>query len=182
MQFVTVDNMIRDEGVETLRGHHREAVFDAVGRKANWPAVAGVRIGPEEDLLVAGGRIRAELHLLGLRLSVAGTITGLEPGALIEAAGSEGGISATMVVRFADNADDVGRHDPVVTTVTWRFEARLPKEAGHAGIAGRGRHQSCDPTDQGQVHHQHHPGPGRSMARGNRTVRRWGARRARPGW
>jgi len=92
MQFVTVDNMIRDEGVETLRGHHREAVFDAVGRKANWPAVAGVRIGPEEDLLVAGGRIRAELHLLGLRLSVAGTITGFEPGALIEAAGSEGGI------------------------------------------------------------------------------------------
>jgi len=127
MQFVTVDNMIRDEGVETLRGHHREAVFDAVGRKANWPAVAGVRIGPEEDLLVAGGRIRAELHLLGLRLSVAGTVTGFEPGALLEAAGSEGGISATMVVRFADDADDLDRHDPVVTTVTWRFEARLPR-------------------------------------------------------
>jgi hypothetical protein len=80
--------MIRDEGAETLRGHHREAVFDAVGRKANWPAVAGVRIGPEKDLLVAGGRIRAELHLLGLRLSAAGTITGFEPGARIEAAGT----------------------------------------------------------------------------------------------
>jgi len=128
MQFVTVDIMIRDEGVETLSGHHREAVFNAVVRKANWPTVAGVQIGPEEHLLVAGGRVRAELHLVGLRLSVAGTVSGFEPGALIEAAGSEGGISATMVVRFADNADDLGRHDPlVVTTVSWRFEARLPR-------------------------------------------------------
>jgi len=84
-------------------------------------------MGPEEDLLVAGGRVRAELHLLGLRLSVAGVVTGFEPGACIEATGSEGGISATMVVRFADNTDDPDRHIPVETTVTWRFEARLPK-------------------------------------------------------
>ena len=119
--------MIRDQGVETLRGYHREAVFEAVVTKANWPTAAGVRIGPEQDVLVAGGRVRAELHLLGLRLSVAGVVTGFEPGASIEAAGSQGGISATMVVRFADNADDPHRHDPVKTTVTWRFEARLPK-------------------------------------------------------
>ncbi len=95
--------------------------------KANWPAAAGVRIGPEEDLLIAGGRVRAELHLLGLRLSVAGAVTGYEPGALLEATGNQGGISATMVVLFADNADDPNDHDPVETTVTWRFEARLPK-------------------------------------------------------
>ena len=126
-QFVTVDIMIRDQGVETLRCHHREAVFDAVVTKANWPTGPGVRIGPEEDLLVAGGRVRAELHLLGLQLSVSGAVTGFEPGALIEATGSQGGISATMVVRFADNVDDPTRHGPVETTVTWRFEARLPK-------------------------------------------------------
>jgi hypothetical protein len=119
--------MIRDQGVETLRGHHREAVFDAVAAKANWPTAAGVRIGPEEDLLVAGGRVLAELHLLGLPLTVSGKVTGFEPGACIEATGSQGGISATMLVRFADNADDPNRHDPVKTTVTWRFEARLPK-------------------------------------------------------
>jgi len=119
--------MIRDQGVETLRGHHREAVFGAVVRKANWPTAAGVRIGPEEDLLVAGGRVRAALELLGLRLSVAGAVTGFEPGALIEATGSQGGISATMLVRFADNADDPNQHCPVETTVTWRFEARLGK-------------------------------------------------------
>jgi hypothetical protein len=119
--------MIRDQGVETLRGYHREAVFEAVVTKANWPTAAGVRIGPEQDVLVAGGRVRAELHLLGLRLSVAGVVTGFEPGASIEAAGSQGGISATMVVRFADNADDPNRHDPIETTVTWRFEAGLPK-------------------------------------------------------
>ena len=119
--------MIRDQGVETLRGHHREAVFDAVAAKANWPTAAGVRIGPEEDLLVAGGRVLAELHLLGLPLTVSGEVTEFEPGACIEATGSQGGISATMLVRFADNADDLDRHDPVVTTVTWRFEARLPR-------------------------------------------------------
>ena len=119
--------MIRDQGVETLRGHHREAVFEAVATKANWPTAAGVRIGPEEDLLVAGGQLRAELHLLGLRLSVAGAVTGFEPGACIEATGSQGGISATMVVRFADNAEDPNRRYPIETTVTWRFEARLPK-------------------------------------------------------
>lgn len=119
--------MIRDQGVETLRGHHREAVFGAVLRKANWPTAAGVRIGPEEDLLGAGGRVRAELHVLGLRLSVAGAVTGFEPGTLIEAAGSQSGIFATMVVQFADNADDPNRQDPVTTTVTWLFEARLPK-------------------------------------------------------
>jgi hypothetical protein len=127
MQFVTVDIMIRDQGVEILRGHHREAVFHAVVRKGNWPTVAGVRIGPEDDLLVAGGRVRAELHILGQRLSVAGAVTGFDPGALIEATGSHGGISATMVVRFADNADDPNRYDPVETTVTWQFEAWLPK-------------------------------------------------------
>jgi len=119
--------MIRDQGVETLRGHHREAVFDAVLRKANWPTVAGLRIGPEEDLLVAGGLVRAELHLLGPRLSVAGAVTGFEPGAVLDAAGNQGGISATMLVRFADNADDPDPRYPVETTVTWRFEARLPK-------------------------------------------------------
>lgn len=32
-----------------------------------------------------------------------------------------------MVVRFADNAADPDRRDPVLTTVTWRFEARLRK-------------------------------------------------------
>ena len=84
-------------------------------------------MGPEEDLLIAGGRVRAELHLLGLRLSVAGMVTGFEPGALIEATGSQGGISATMVVRFADNADDPNRRGPVETAVAWQFEARLPK-------------------------------------------------------
>lgn len=119
--------MIRDQGVETLRGHRREDVFDAVATKANWPTVAGVRIGPEDDLLVAGGRVRAELQLLGIRLSVSGAVTGFEPGVLMEATGNQGGISATMVVRFADNADDPNRRDPVDTTVTWRFEARLPK-------------------------------------------------------
>jgi hypothetical protein len=127
MQFVTVGVMIRDQGVETLRGHDRKAVFDAVVVQANWPTAPGVRIGPEQDVLVAGGKVRAELHLLGLRLSVAGAATGFEPGALIEATGSQGGISATMVVQFADNAEDPHRHCPVETTVTWRFEARLPK-------------------------------------------------------
>jgi len=127
MPFDTVDIMIRDRGVETLRGYHREAVFEAVATKANWPAAAGVRFGPEEELLVAGGRVRAELHLLGLRLSVAGVVTGFEPGGCIEATGSQSGISATMVVRFADNADDPNRNYPVETTVTWQFEAGLPK-------------------------------------------------------
>jgi hypothetical protein len=127
MQFDTVDVMIRDQGVETLRGHHRDAVFDAVVTKANWPTAAGVRIGPEEDFLVAGGRVRAELNLLKLSLSVAGAVTGFEQGARIEATGSQGGIFATMVVRFADNADDPNRQNPIETTVTWRFEARLPK-------------------------------------------------------
>jgi len=126
MPFVTVYSMIREQGVETLCCHHREAVFDAVVTKANWPTGPGVRMGPDEELLVAGGRVRAELHLLGLRLSVAGAVTGFEPGQLIEATGSQGGISATMVVRFADNADDPNRCDPVETAVTWQFEARLP--------------------------------------------------------
>ena len=107
--------MIRDQGVETLRGHHREAVFDAVAAKANWPTAAGVRIGPEEDLLVAGGRVLAELHLFGLPLTVSGEVTEFEPGACIEATGSQGGISATMLVRFTDNADDPNRHDPVTS-------------------------------------------------------------------
>ena len=127
MPFDTVDVMIRDQGVETLHGYHREAVFEAVATKANWPSAAGVRFGPEEDFLAAGGGVRAELHLLGLRLSVAGVVTEFEPGACIKATGSQGGISATMVVRFADNADDPNRHHPVETTVTWRFEAQLPK-------------------------------------------------------
>ena len=113
--------------METLRGQHREAVFEAVVTKANWPTAAGVRIGPEEDLLVAAGRDRAELHIFGRRLSVAGEVTAFEPGAVIEAAGSQGGIAATMMVRFADNANDPNRHEPVETTVTWQFEARLPK-------------------------------------------------------
>lgn len=126
-KFVTVEIMIRDQGVETLRGHPKEAIFYAVATKSNWPTVAGVRIGPEDDLLVAGGRVRAELHLLGMRLSVAGVVTKFEPGALIEATGCQGGISATMMVRFADNADDPNRRDPVNTTVNWRFEACLPK-------------------------------------------------------
>ena len=125
--FATVDIMIRDQGVETFRGRQRKAVFEAVATKANWPTVVGVRVGPEDDLLVAGGRVRAELLLLGTRLSVAGAVTRFEPGALIEATGSQGGISAIMMVRFADNADDPNRCDPVETTVTWRFEARLPK-------------------------------------------------------
>jgi len=84
-------------------------------------------MGPEEELLVAAGRVRAELHLFGRRLSVVGEVTAFEPGALIEATGSQGGIAATMVVRFADNANDPNRHDPLETTVTWQFEARLPK-------------------------------------------------------
>jgi hypothetical protein len=54
-------------------------------------------------------------------------VTAFEPNALIEATGHQSGISATMVVWFADNADDPNRHNPVETTVTWRFEARLPK-------------------------------------------------------
>src|ERR1700712_830692 len=88
--FVTVDVMIRDQGVETLRGHPREAVFDAAMAKANWPTAAGVRIGPEEDLLVAGGQVRAELPLPGLRLlSVTGAVTEFEPGTRIEAAGTQ---------------------------------------------------------------------------------------------
>ncbi len=84
-------------------------------------------MGPDEDVLVAGGRVRAELHLLGFRLSVAGTVTGFESGALIEATGSQAGIFATMVVRFTDNADDPNRRGPVETAVTWQFEARLPR-------------------------------------------------------
>ena len=107
--------MIRDQGVETLLGHHREAVFEAVVTKANWPTAAGVRMGPEEDLLVAAGRVRAELHLFGRQLSVVGKVTAFEPGALIEATGSQGGISASMVMRFADNADDPTRHGLVET-------------------------------------------------------------------
>ena len=95
--------------------------------KANWPTAAGVQIGPEEDVLVAGGRVRAELHLLGLRLSVAGIVTGFEPGTCLEATGTQGGISATMVVRFVDKADDPIQHHPLQTSVTWLFEARLPK-------------------------------------------------------
>jgi hypothetical protein len=120
--------MIRDQGVETLQGHDRKAVFQAVVEKTNWPTAPGVRIGPEEDVLVAGGTVRAELHVLGLRLSVAGAATGFQPGAFIEATGSQGGISATMVVQFTDNADEPNRHYPIETTVTWRFEARLPKK------------------------------------------------------
>lgn len=118
--------MISDHGVETLLGHRRD-VFDAVATKANWPTVAGVRMGPDEDFLVAGGQVRAELHLLGVRLSVAGAVTEYEPGARITATGTQGGVSATMMVRFADNADDPDRRDPVETTVTWQFEARLPR-------------------------------------------------------
>ena len=125
-RFVTVDRMIRDQGVEILRGHPRGDVFDAAVAKANWPTAAGVRIGPEEDFLVAGGRVRAELDLPGLSLSVTGAVTGFEPGTRIEAAGNQGGIFATMEVRFADNAGDADRQDPVRTTLTWRFEARLP--------------------------------------------------------
>ncbi len=135
--------MIRDQGVETVRGHSRESVFDAALAKANWPTAAGVRIGPEEDLLVAGGPVRAELHLPGLLLSVTGQVTAFEPGALIEAAGTQSGIFATMVVRFADNADQPHSADQpqsadhphradeqnrsIETTLTWRFEARLPR-------------------------------------------------------
>lgn len=118
--------MIRDQGVETLRGHPREAVFDAAVVKANWPTAAGVRIGPEEAVLVAGGRVRAELHLPALMLSVTGEVTGFEPGARIEAAGTQSGIFATMIVRFADNAEDPNRRHPVETTLSWHFEARLP--------------------------------------------------------
>jgi hypothetical protein len=126
VRFVTVGLMIRDRGVETLRGHTRGAVFDAAVAKANWPTAAGVRIGPEEDFLVAGGRVRAELHLPALLLTVTGEVTGFEPGARIEAAGTQGGIFVTMAVRFADNAEDPDRLDPVDTTLTWSFEARLP--------------------------------------------------------
>lgn len=118
--------MIWDQGVETLRGHSREAVFGAAVAKSNWPMAAGVRIGPEEDLLVAGGRVRAELHLPALLLSVTGEVTGFEPGGRIEAAGAQGGISAAMTVQFADNDEGRRRADPVETTLTWRFEARLP--------------------------------------------------------
>jgi hypothetical protein len=130
--FVTVDVMIRDQGVETLRGHPREAVFDAAMIKANWPTAAGIRIGPVEDVLVANGRVRAELHLPGLLLSVTGEVTKFEPGARIEAAGTQSGIFATMMVRLTDNANDhdsAEDEDPnrsVETTLTWRFEARLP--------------------------------------------------------
>jgi hypothetical protein len=124
--------MIRDEGVETLRGHPRKAVFDAAMAKANWPTAAGVRIGPEQDLLVAGGRVRAELHLPGLLLSVTGEVTEFEPGIRIQAAGTQSGIFATMAVQFTDNAGDQDgaegedRDRSVETTLTWRFEARLP--------------------------------------------------------
>jgi hypothetical protein len=126
VRFVTVVVMIRDQGVETLRGHPREAVFDAAMAKANWPTAAGIRIGPEADLLVAGGRVRAELHLPGLLLGVTGQVTNFEPGVRIEATGTQGGISASMAVRFVDNAEDPHRQQPVETTLTWRFEARLP--------------------------------------------------------
>ncbi len=118
--------MIRDQGVETLRGHPRQDVFDAAVVKANWPTAAGVRIGPVEDLLVDGGRVRAELHLPALVLSVTGEVTGFEPGVRIEAAGTQSGIFATMVVRFADNAGNPDRTGPVETALTWRFQARLP--------------------------------------------------------
>ena len=101
-------------------------VIDAAMAKANWPSAAGVRIGPEKDLLVAGGRVRAELHLPGLLLSVTGEVTEFEPGASIEAAGTQSGIFATMVVRFEDGTEDPSRPHSMETTLTWRFEARLP--------------------------------------------------------
>ena len=101
-------------------------MFDAATARANWPTATGIRIGPEQDLLVAGGKVRAELHLPGRLLWVTGEVTEFEPGARIAAAGTHSGISATMVVQFADNADHPDRHQPVTTTLTWLFEAHLP--------------------------------------------------------
>ena len=118
--------MIRHHGVEAVRGHSRTDVFDAALAKANWPSVAGVRIGPVDDVLTGGGDVRAELQLPGLRLAVTGEVTRFEPGTLIEAHGNQVGISATMAVQFADDADDADPDHEVETTLTWRFEARLP--------------------------------------------------------
>ena len=118
--------MIRHHGVEILQGQSRRAVFDAALLKANWPSVAGVRIGPEGDVLTDGGRVRAELQLPGLLLAVSGEVTTFRPGSLIEAAGHQYGMSATMAVEFADNAADLGDEQVLTTTMTWRFDARLP--------------------------------------------------------
>lgn len=121
---ITVLTMIRFQGVETVCGHHRDAVFAAGMIKANWPTAVGVRIGPDEERLVHGGRVHATLELPGLVLAVRGKVTRFEAGSRVDASGSQAGIWASTCVSMADNT---GRIDEdLQTSVTWLFEARLP--------------------------------------------------------
>ncbi|MET3807976.1 hypothetical protein ABIB25_005003 [Nakamurella sp. UYEF19] len=121
--------MIRFQGVETVCGHPRDAVFAAGMVKANWPTAAGVRLGPDAEKLVDGGRVTATLDLPGLVLAVTGKVTRFEPGSRVEASGHQAGIWAATTVWMDDNTESVDRSGPdadLRTSVTWLFEARLP--------------------------------------------------------
>lgn len=121
--------MIRFRGVETVCGYARGPVFAAGMVRANWPTAVGVRIGPEAEVLIDGGRVSAALDLPGRVLAVAGQVTRFEPGSRVEASGTQSGIFAVTAVSVADNAGDAadgGDGGEVRTTVTWEFQARLP--------------------------------------------------------
>ena len=63
-----------------------------------------------------------------------------------------------MVVRFADNAHDPNRRGAVESTVTWRFDARLPKSRAMLELPPRPI--KCDLRYSGlQIHelNLHHP-------------------------
>ena len=118
--------MIRFHGLETVHGYAREAVFAALLVKENWPSVAGVRIGPEAELLADGGRVRAALELPGVVLKLAGSVTKFEPPHRLEASGTQAGIWAATTVSMTDDANRREMGEEIETTVAWRFEARLP--------------------------------------------------------
>ncbi len=118
--------MIDFHGLATVPGYSREAVFAALSVKGNWPSVAGVRLGPEAEVLEEGGCVRAVLELPGATLAVTGSVTVFEPPSRIEAAGRQAGICAAMTVTMTDNAQRAAHGLPLECTVSWRFKARLP--------------------------------------------------------